>query len=58
MQENSQLDKIQLGVICYLLITIPEFFSTCRSRIADCVTIQKIAYFLTVMPDLIRHPDV
>jgi hypothetical protein len=28
----------------------------CRLREADCVVIQKIAYTLPVMPDLIRHP--
>ena len=26
-------------------------------RLRGCVMIQKIGYFLTVMPDLIRHPD-
>jgi hypothetical protein len=30
----------------------------CHSREGDCVIIQKIAYFLIVMPDLIRYPVV
>ena len=38
----------------------------CHSRAGDCVIIKKIAYFLTVMPDLIpaedgifdRHPEL
>jgi hypothetical protein len=35
------------------IMMIQQFFSP---PLRDCVTIQEFAYFLSVMPDLIRHP--